>query len=138
MLPYNRLNSTWQAMNKYPYLTYQGQNSICSCSSIISLTQYDYKNTMLNSKIHCKSKNMYNTIIATLITFQSCWWHILLNVLLNYMCGTAVMYHSLSLWSEVCKYYNIHTHYITLHFCWNSVNILVNHKCGTSVMCSDW
>ena len=56
-------------------------------------------NTMINPKIHCKSKN--NTITAKIISYipelltvNSCWNGV--NILASHKCGTLVMYHSLS------------------------------------------
>ena len=66
-------------------------------------TQYDYKNTILNQKMHCKSKNTLQTqkynysksiYIQELLTANSCWNGV--NILASHKCGTSVMYHSLS------------------------------------------
>ena len=49
-----RLNSTWQTIDRSPFgLLYR---------EIIlrAATQYDYKNTVINPKMHCKSKKQYN------------------------------------------------------------------------------
>ena len=52
-----------------PYLACCRQNSICN---IISLTQHDYKNTILNPKIHCKFKNTSgNNYIPEFLTANS-------------------------------------------------------------------
>ena len=53
---YAKLNSTCQTIHKFP-LGLLGTNFICK---IISLRQYDYKNTILNPKILYKSKTQYN------------------------------------------------------------------------------
>ena len=52
--------------------------------SIDPATQYDYKNTMINPQIHCKSKNK-NTI-----QLQQKYG---VNILASHKCGTLVMYH---------------------------------------------
>ena len=53
---------------------------------LILVTQYDYKNTMLNPKVHCKSKNTIqyskNNYIPELLTVNSCWNGV--NILVNH------------------------------------------------------
>ena len=57
--------------------------------SIISVTQYNYKNTMINPKIHCNYSN--NNYITELLTVNSCWNGV--NILASHKCGILVMYH---------------------------------------------
>ena len=59
--------------------------------------QYDYKNTMLNPKIHCKSYNYSNNnYIPELLMVNSCWNGV--NKLANHKCGTYISYVALTVW----------------------------------------
>ena len=87
-----------------PHLVCQGDNFTCN---IISVTQYDYKNTMINPKVRMyianpkiQYKYSNNNYIPELLTVNSCWNGV--NILASHKCSTSVMYH-LSHWGGTSR-----------------------------------
>ena len=66
-----RPNSAWQTIDISPFCLLYREIILHTA------TQYDYKNAMINPKIHYKSKIQYNysndNCIAELFTVNSCW-----------------------------------------------------------------